>query len=33
MVNIIKTSKESMTNIILEKINEYLNLKNDQNKD
>lgn len=33
MVDIIKTSKDSMTNIILRKINKYLSLKNDQNKD
>ena len=31
-VNIIKTSKEGMTNIILKKIVEYISLKNDKNQ-
>ena len=31
IVNVMKTSKDSMTDIILKKINEYLTLKNDQN--
>ena len=31
IVNVIKTSKDSMTDIILKKINEYLTLKNDEN--
>ena len=31
IVNVMKTSKDSMTDIILKKINEYLTLKNDEN--